>query len=243
MNPKQANPSRSGVPSILLAEDDEVSREFLLDALRRLPANVTAVTDGAQARRRLLEARFDLVLLDRGLPALDASAIRRAVRSAAGPNAATPMLALSADVDPVLREQFRTQGFIDLLAKPITAAALRSAVRAALPGAMRDWDDEQALAAANGNRDIVDRLRQLMCQDLPEQRNRLLQSVETRDFAAAHDLLHRMKAACAFCGATRLAAACSALDDALREAPADEALRALLGEFSEACESALADAN
>ncbi|MEZ5464577.1 MAG: response regulator [Lysobacteraceae bacterium] len=236
MNPAQADATRRAAPRILLAEDDEISREFLLDALTRLPAEVTAVADGAEARQRLLQEPFDLVLLDRGLLSLDAMAIREAVLAGGGGggNETTPMLALSADVDPALRERFRTLGFIDLLAKPISASALRTAARAALPVSVRDWDDEQALSAANGSPEIVTRLRELLLADLPRQRRQIIDAVEAGDPAAAHDVLHRLKAACAFCGATRLASACSALDDAL-QTPADpDRVRTALWEFEAA---------
>ena len=241
MNAKEADATAGRQPRILLAEDDEVSREFLLDALSRLPAKIMAVADGATARDELQRQCFDLALLDRGLPSMDAMTIRQSVMSSAGANVKTPMLALSADVDAELRERFIDSGFVDLLAKPITASALRKAVRSILPASNQDWDEEQALAAANGNRDIAARLRQLMLQDLPGQREQLLQSVASAEFSAAHDLLHRMKAACAFCGAVRLAAACSELDDLLRDGTPAIDIGAACAEFEQACHAALGD--
>ena len=243
MNPTSWDESRRAYPEILLAEDDDISREFLIDALTRLPATVTAVADGTEARQRLIERRFDIALLDRGLPSLDAPAIREAVLSAGGSNADTPMLALSADVDPALRARFLALGFIDLLAKPITAQALRRAVRAALPAATVAWDDEQALAAANGNHNIAERLRTLMLADLPGQRDALQRTLTQGDHSAAHELLHRMKAACAFCGAARLATACSALDDALGDAAASNDIPNLVAAFDKACASILGEAD
>ena len=242
MNPTPRDESRRAYPEILLAEDD-VSREFLIDALTRLPATVIAVADGAEARRRLIERRFDIALLDRGLPSLDAPAIREAVLSTGGCNAGTPMLALSADVDPALRTHYLALGFIDLLAKPITAPALRRAVRDALPAATLAWDDEQALAAVNGNHNIAERLRTLMLADLPGQRDALQRTLAQGDHNAAHELLHRMKAACAFCGAARLATACSALDDALGDTAASNDIPSLVAMFNKACASTLGEAD
>ncbi|MCB1559576.1 MAG: response regulator [Xanthomonadales bacterium] len=236
MNPTPATQVVDGLPRILLAEDDAVSQAFLLDALAHLPASVTAVADGNQAIAQLLARHFDAVLLDRGLPGPDAIAIRQAATVAGSTNAATPMLALSADVDEVLRERFMALGFDDLLAKPITAVALRTAVRRMLPAAAILWDDAQALRAANGSADIVIRLRQLMAVDLPRQRDEIAAAVASGNRNQAHDVLHRLKAACAFCGAVRLARACSNLDDELRAGASPAQIDVCLEDFLSACQ-------
>lgn len=236
----EENAPATGQPRVLLAEDDGISRDFLIDALERLPARVTAAVDGDQAIRLLGEEHYQLAILDRRLPRHDALSIREAVLAGSGPNLATPMLALSADIDPELRQRFLAAGFIDLLAKPIAASVLRTAVRSALPDDIAVWDAEQALAAANGNVEIVTRLRQLLLDDLPGQREQVLAALACNDRETAHDVLHRLKAACAFCGAARLAAACAAVDDAIQgSAPAAEAIGKARMDFRQACQEIL----
>ena len=77
------------------------------------------------------------------------------------------------------------------------------------------WDDAVALSAAGGRREIVDALRALLLTDLPAQRSAVAGAVAGDHSDAALPVLHRMRAACGFCGATALDRAVRALQDAL----------------------------
>ena len=65
---------------ILLAEDDESLRTFLTRALQRAGHEVFAVSQGDEALPVLAEGRFDLLLADIVMPAMDGIEMaRRAV--------------------------------------------------------------------------------------------------------------------------------------------------------------------
>ena len=65
---------------ILLAEDDKLLAEPLLDYLQRERHVVTWFSDGALALEALVAGGFELALLDWMLPGLDGAAIVREVR-------------------------------------------------------------------------------------------------------------------------------------------------------------------
>ena len=62
---------------ILLAEDDDTMRRFLVNALEKAGYDVTAVGDGNAAHKRLLEEPFTLLLTDIVMPEMDGIELAR----------------------------------------------------------------------------------------------------------------------------------------------------------------------
>jgi CheY-like chemotaxis protein/HPt (histidine-containing phosphotransfer) domain-containing protein len=236
---------------LLLAEDDPVSRAFLSEALAGPAFRVDVVPDGRQALRAARATRYDLLLLDLNLPHLAAhQLLPRLRRDPAARSADAPAMVLTADADPILHAALCGSGFVAVLSKPVAMDALLEAVAAALHGvgarprsnvppplSTLDWDDSVALAAANGNPDIVRALRPLMLAELPAQRERTIDALDRNERAAAAAELHRLRAACGFCGASRLARAIDRLGQALADGTGVEAARR---EFADAAGQLLA---
>jgi DNA-binding response OmpR family regulator len=238
---------------LLLAEDDPVSRAFLSEALDCAHFRVDIAVDGQQALQAACSTRYDLLLLDLNLPHLAAHRLLPRLRADTDArSAAAPAMVLTADDDPILHEALRATGFIDVLAKPIAIDVLHRAIDDALregvtrrrpvpastpPLSALDWDDAVALSAANGDADIVRALRPLMLAELPAQRARTIDALDRNERAAAAAELHRLRAACGFCGAARLARAVDRLGRALADGTGVEDARQ---EFAEAAEQLLA---
>lgn len=197
----------------LLAEDEPVSRAFLLEALQALGWRCEAVADGANALARALARRYDLLVLDLNLPGLDGASVLARLRE--GDQAAshcTAALALTADHDPALHERLREAGFVAVATKPITLDALARAIDLACgTSACAVWDEAAALRASGGQAAVVAALRALMRRDLPAQRRAIASAWQDGDLGAARAELHRLRAACGFCGAAGLAEALDAL--------------------------------
>lgn len=208
---------------ILVAEDEPVSREFLHEALLALGHRADNAADGESALRHASEQYFDLLLLDLNLPLLRGPDVLAALRSR--PEAAcsrSPAIALSAGIDPRLAQELRQNGFAAVAGKPIGVEALGQLILQVLPGAshsavagLQDWDDAAALRATGGARPIVQSLRELMLRDLPAQRALILQSISAGTVEPARGELHRLRAACGFCGAERLLHTLDPLEHAL----------------------------
>jgi DNA-binding response OmpR family regulator len=118
----------SAVPRLLLVEDDDAIAEPLARALRRDGYEVDAVDAGGSA----LEAehgRYDLVLLDLGLPDLDGLEVCRRLRARAP---ALPILVLTARADEVDTVVGLDAGADDYVTKPFRLAELAARVRALL---------------------------------------------------------------------------------------------------------------
>ena len=74
------NVAQCRVPQILIVEDDEAMREFLLEAISRSGYYVEAVPDGTEALLRVESGQFDLLLTDIRMPGLDGLELARKAR-------------------------------------------------------------------------------------------------------------------------------------------------------------------
>jgi signal transduction histidine kinase/CheY-like chemotaxis protein len=115
---------------VLIAEDDATNRLVVSKMLREFDAETRIVTDGAQAIEAVLEAEYDLVLMDVQMPVMDGHAATRVIRS--GGFASLPIIALTANAFPEDARLCREAGMTDFLAKPLRKQTLVDAVLRAL---------------------------------------------------------------------------------------------------------------
>lgn len=210
----------------LLAEDDPVSRNFLSEALALSGWMVTAFERGEDAAEAAIARRFDVLILDLNLPGEDGVQTLRRIRNRDDhASAEAPALALTADHRPERHAQLRRNGFDAVAVKPLSLAGLEAAlaglVRAELTvgGATTQpspaceplpvWDDAAGLVVVGGRMETLEALRKLLLGDLPAQHDAVLEN-PTSAIAAA--TLHRLRAACGFCGAAQLAQAVAELE-------------------------------
>lgn len=211
------------LPRLLLVEDDAISRAYLVEALAALPAEVDAAESIAGAMR-LSPHRHALWLIDAHLPDGDGHDCLFALRSI---QENTPALAITAEAYGEELDRLGTSGFIEVLQKPITMAALHAAVRRVLGDRMTQrhddiglihspiWDEQRALSALGGNAHALEALRKLFLDELPMQRREIVQACTRGDDQAARATLHKLKASCGFVGAARLSLAVHALSNTL----------------------------
>lgn len=219
----------------LLAEDDPVSRSFLSEALALAGWQVEAFERGEDAAEAAIAHRFDVLILDLNLPGEDGIASLRRIRNRdEHASADAPALALTADDRPEQHRHLRRSGFDAVAVKPLSMARLEAALAAAGtgldagtpsvaaavdPDSMPVWDDAPALAAVGGSLETLAALRSLLAGDLPGQLATVLAGPGSPQ---ARDILHRLRAACGFCGAVRLAQAAAAMESS--PSPPPEAL-------------------
>jgi two-component system response regulator QseB len=117
---------------VLLVEDDRMIAQGLQTALRQDGYAVDWMADGRSAEAALRNARFDLVLLDLGLPERDGLSVLRDLRRRQD---ATPVIILTARDDTKDRIDGLDAGADDYIVKPFdldeVAARMRSVLRRA----------------------------------------------------------------------------------------------------------------
>lgn len=106
---------------ILLAEDGPDNQRLISFVLRKAGAEVTIAGNGQEALQAVDEANaagnsFDLIISDLQMPVLDGLSLVKALRAR---GLTLPVLALTADVMPEVRDRCLQAGFNDFCVKPI----------------------------------------------------------------------------------------------------------------------------
>jgi CheY-like chemotaxis protein len=198
---------------ILIADDNPLSLRFLVEALAAGGYDCVAAEDGNAALRHGRTSAFDLLLLDARMPDIGGCEVLSRLRAQAGPSQAAIAIATTAANDAAAIANLRAAGFVDVLPKPISADALRSAVACHLGKPMHaaDLDDVQARLAAGGDDGIVAALRGLFAAELEALPSQIASFAADADMDALRERLHRLEASAGFCGAAALARAISAV--------------------------------
>jgi CheY-like chemotaxis protein len=113
---------------ILVAEDNATNRTILAAYLGMAGHEVRMVANGLEALTALHCGSFDLVLLDVQMPMMDGITATRRIRAIPGPEAALPVIALTASATPGDREACLAAGMTDFLTKPVSLEALSAAI-------------------------------------------------------------------------------------------------------------------
>jgi two-component system KDP operon response regulator KdpE len=116
------------VTATLLVEDDDNLRRALTLTLRARGYQITDVASGRAAIDELSRHRFDVVILDLGLPDMDGVDVIRRVRS----DSAIPIIVLSARRDEIDKVRALDAGADDYMTKPFGVDELLARVRAAV---------------------------------------------------------------------------------------------------------------
>jgi two-component system OmpR family response regulator len=115
--------------TVLVAEDDDLLRAFVLAGLKRDALVAVGVSNGEEALQLALARDFDLLVLDRNLPGLDGLSVLKALRLR---GVATPAMFLTALGETGDRVQGLDSGADDYMAKPFAIEEFLARARALL---------------------------------------------------------------------------------------------------------------
>jgi PAS domain S-box-containing protein len=113
---------------ILMVDDTAVNRELVRMMLEPLGFEIVEAAGGAEGVQAAMVTPFDLILMDVRMPGVDGLEATRVIRATSKANRATPILALTADVQPENTAACRAAGMDDVLAKPIVPQQLLAAI-------------------------------------------------------------------------------------------------------------------
>ncbi len=114
---------------ILLAEDDSLLADGMVRSLAKSGYQVEVAPDGRCADLLLASQKFDLMILDLGLPNLDGHSVLRRLRER---EQITPVLVVSARMDLEERVNLLNAGADDYLVKPVALVELEARMQAVL---------------------------------------------------------------------------------------------------------------
>ncbi|MFM7346822.1 MAG: response regulator, partial [Tagaea sp.] len=226
-----ALPAAAAGARILVAEDNPTNRAVVKRQLERLGYASVVAPDGKQAMDLWRAERFDAILTDVHMPAMDGFELTHAVREAEqGSGKRTPIVALSAAAMTGEAERCLAAGMDEFVAKPVSLSALASALARALGTAetMPVEDDASADGAAlDVDVEVLRRLYGAQREDMAEVVNLFLDNAARQIAAieaaslhgsseAARETAHALKGAARSVGANALGDATARLETELR---------------------------
>jgi PAS domain S-box-containing protein len=114
---------------LLLVEDNAVNRELIRTMLEPFGVEVETANDGVAGVEAMRQGHYDLVLMDVQMPVMDGLTATREIRAMEGARgAATPIVAMTANVLPEQIANCLAAGMDDHLGKPISPTKLLEAV-------------------------------------------------------------------------------------------------------------------
>lgn len=110
---------------VLIADDNAVNTLLASRALTSAGYRVDTAGTGAEALERAEETPYDVIFMDIRMPVMDGLEATRRIRRLPGAAGATPIVAITADIDPELQGRAQAAGVSQLAAKPIDPPQLR----------------------------------------------------------------------------------------------------------------------
>ena len=119
---------------VLHVDDDPMNLRVVQEILGAFGHQAVMACSGKEALDRLAMEAFDVVLLDIHMPGMTGIETIERLRASTGPGAATPVIALTADVYSRRPAEYIALGFNDFVSKPILVSTLMSAIKGCIAG-------------------------------------------------------------------------------------------------------------
>jgi CheY-like chemotaxis protein/nitrogen-specific signal transduction histidine kinase len=217
--------------SVLLAEDNRINQMIIAALLKGLGHRVTCVANGKEAVHAAGDQRFDCIFMDMQMPEMDGIAATHAIRTSAGPNASSAIIALTADAAPERRRFYENVGLSGFLTKPVTREALQHqlATLSTPAEANRPAIDPQRLSELNSalGAEQTNSVLAVLAAELPGWIKALRVAIEQGSLEEALQRAHDLKGAAANIGAEAVAYAARGVERAALGPDAKQAMRKL----------------
>ena len=193
--------------NILFAEDNAINQLIAVSMLGQWRVNVELAQNGEEALAKARRRQYDLILMDIQMPVMDGLEATARLRAEGGPNAATPVIALTADAMRVNADTYEELGFTNFLTKPYVELALYHIIAQASQRAAQDVHpkavatdldlglhyDLQMLGRLADDPSFVRKMLKMFISHVPGQVHSLQEAVEQQNWAAISREAHVLK--------------------------------------------------
>ncbi|RMG36787.1 MAG: response regulator [Gammaproteobacteria bacterium] len=249
----------SGV-RILVADDNAINLELTRAILHSYDAQITAVSDGAQAVREAETHAFDLILMDIHMPVMSGLEAARKIRTGDGASCDCPIIAVTADITAETQKRIFDCGMNEILVKPIDEGKLLLTINSFYQVAQeapaqqeRDTSDEDrpeeqppveslqalplrdraaALRIAANDETVVERMFGMFLEDLEQALPQMQALKDEGEWRLMWEYNHRLLGAAAACGLPRTHHTLQLIEQAL-DSEQRQLIDALLGLLAE----------
>ena len=106
---------------ILLVEDNEIAQKATVLVLAsKFECEVSIANSGEEALQMADENKYDLILMDVGLPGIDGIETTLKIKQSQNPNRKIPVVAITAHTDDATRQQCFDADMVGFLVKPFS---------------------------------------------------------------------------------------------------------------------------
>lgn len=109
---------------VLLVEDDAMNRRVVRDMLTVGGVDLVEASDAMTGLALIDTATFDVILMDLRMPGMDGLTAIARIRARSDAKAMVPIIVVTADTAPNLRDKCLTGGADEVLLKPVAMQAL-----------------------------------------------------------------------------------------------------------------------
>ncbi|MCE5188309.1 MAG: transporter substrate-binding domain-containing protein [Eubacteriales bacterium] len=235
---KQNDPVPLEHSSILLVEDNRTNQFIAKTILEQAGFQVSLASNGEEGCRFFFEHRsdIDLILMDLHMPVMDGYAASDSIRAV---DQNIPIIAMTADAIAGVEEKCRSHGIYNYVSKPFEPEQLietihkmlkdsYSAASASKLPAEKDTgvvlDTADGLKRIGGEAEIYRLVLQEFANENRPVGVQLKQAIDQGDYAAAVQIVHKIKSSSGSIGAASLHDTASELQKALQDAKEDAAM-------------------
>ncbi|WP_429102272.1 response regulator [Aeromonas veronii] len=216
---------------VLLAEDNRVNQQLIIEYLRRVDAEVCVVSNGREAVERVSEQPFDVILMDLQMPVLDGLDATRQIRKMVDKHD-VPIIALTASAMPGDKERCLGVGMNGYVTKPVSKLDLynnllqwvkpQGVEQAGImevkpPDMMGILDLEDALKRLEQDKEALQILFKLFMSEHKDDLWEIRSALRRQQPEVASKLLHTLKGVSANISASRLQVVAGELEWRLRQ--------------------------
>lgn len=210
--------NKKQVMRVLAVDDNPANLKLISAMLGEQVSQVDTCSNGQEALNLATVNQYHIIFMDIQMPLLDGIQATREIRAGLGPNANTPIVAVTAHAIAGERERLMQQGIDDYLAKPIDESILASIIQRfahQIPAKGQiDWP--LALKQAGNKPDLAKEMLSLLLQTFDEFEPRLNAALSgTLDAQQLYPSLHKLHGGCAYCGVPQLQSLVAELESAL----------------------------
>ncbi|MEO6599219.1 MAG: response regulator [Polyangiaceae bacterium] len=212
---------------LLIAEDNPINQEVLVEVLNGLGYSADVVKNGRLAVEAWSHGNYPLILMDCQMPELDGYQAARQIRELEAGGVRVAIIAVTAHALVGERDRAIAAGMDDYVTKPIDRRLLKQALERwwpresllpspRLPGAISSPLPASAIAdtevVLDPNVSRSQGVVRLFLRHVPDQLASIAYALEHGDAEALRVAAHKLKGSCLSVGVPRMAALCASLE-------------------------------
>ena len=216
---------------VLLVEDYQTNQTLITSQLKRMNIECDLAENGRQAVFMVTKNDYDLILMDLQMPVMDGITATKRIRELEPPKNQVPIVAMTACVEPKIRDNCFEAGMVDIVEKPLKFAKLASFMDKWLNGEIQDeneiknesgqpakvkekakaeksqfevWDKKNALDLFADNQQLLEQAVASYMDNIDQHMNSIRSAIDSEDFETLRSEAHKVSGGASCIAANRI---------------------------------------